>query len=521
MTAESKTVNKPRQSSRRGSVKVIAIVAAAILVCVGAGTALFVKYKQDMELKNKMEAVVNTDRFYKGISVQGVDVSGMTMEQALKAVKEQESSAVGTYHIVITNGEKQWELTQTDMSFSFDTQDVLKKAYAVGRSGNLETRYKLVTGLKAKPQKFTLTPKLQEDVVKALVMKVATEAEKPAAEPTVFSFSVSSGFKFQNGTDGVTVDKDRLWTDVKAVAEGNHVGTVAMQTTAVPCKTSLSSLKQHMKKLGTFSTTSTNNANGTFNMERALLMANGTKINPGAVFSFFGTVGPCDRASGFRIAGAIENGKHIDSYGGGICQSSTTIYGAAIRSGMQVVERYNHSIPSSYCSIGQDATVSYPYTDMKVKNTTDYPMFLVTTTSGKKLTATFYGYQPDDYDSIDIVSQVDKTYPAPTEKKYTEDPSLAANVVELEQRAKTGYLASARRVYRKTGTTVKTEFLNSSTYPAMPAYYSYGPGTSPEKISGKAPSSSATPSAPSPTPPATPPATPPTTPPATPQTPAA
>jgi vancomycin resistance protein YoaR len=491
MTAEPKTENKPgRHAKRRGSVKIIAAVIAAIVVCVGAATAIFVKNKQDTEHKNEMEATLNTDKFYGGISVQGVDVSGMTMDEAEKAVKEQEGSAAGTYHIVITCGDKQWELTQTDMSFSYDTQDVLKKAYAVGRSGDLETRYKTVTDLKIKPESFTLTAKLDEDDLKAKVMKIAAEVEKPAAEPTVSAFSVSSGFTFKDGTDGVSVDKDSLWNDVKAVADGSHAGTVAMKTTAVPCKTSLSSLKQHMKKLGTFSTVSVNNENGTYNMKKALLLANGTKIEAGATFSFFNTVGPCDRANGFRIAGAISNGRHVDSYGGGICQASTTIYGAALRSGMEVVERYNHSIPSAYCEIGQDATVSYPYTDMKVKNTTNYPMFLVTSTSGRKLTATFYGYQPDDYDSIDIVSQVDKTYPAPTEAKYIEDSSLAANVIRLEQSAKRGYVASARRIYMKNGKTVKTEFLNSSTYPAMPAYYSYGPGTSPEKLSGKTGTSS-------------------------------
>lgn len=490
--------NKSLQNSKRRNVKIIAVVIAAIVVCVGALAALFVKSKQDLEHKKEMEAAVNINKFYSGITVQGVNVSGMTMEEALKALKEQEASTIGTYRIVITCGDKQWELTQTDMSFSFDTQDVLKKAYAVGRSGDLETRYKIVTELKTKPQNFSITATLDEDALKAKVMKIAAEVEKPATEPTVTGFSVSSGFQFQDGKAGVSVDKDSLWNDVKAVVEGNHVGTVTMKTSSVPYKTSLSSLKKHMKKLGTYSTVSVNNANGTYNMKKALLLANGTKINAGATFSFFKTVGPCDRANGFLIAGAIENGRHIDSYGGGICQASTTIYGAALRSGMKIVERHNHSIPSAYCEIGQDATVSYPYTDLKLMNTTNYPMFLVTSASGRKLTATFYGYQPDDYDSIEIVSRIDKTYPAPTEAKYIEDSSLAANVVKLEQKARTGYLASARRLYLKNGKTVKTEYLNSSTYPAMPAYYVYGPGTSRDKLTGKATTPSGDPSSQSP-----------------------
>lgn len=489
MTVDLREKFLPRLRKKSGSVKVIIIVVAAVAVCAGAGVAGYQKYQQDLRHQREVAAVLDTDRFYSGITVQGVSVGGMTMQQAETAVKAEEPAAAGKYGISVTYNGGNWNFTQADMTFTYDTADVLKKAYAVDRSGDRETRYKQVLALKTKPQKFSITAKLQEDAFRQKVMKIADEIKRDPAEPSVASFSASGGFTFRNGTDGVSVDADKLWADVKAIAEGAHTGTVAVKTSAVPCKTSLADMKSHMKKLGTFSTTSTNNENGTYNMEKALLTANGTVVPAGGTFSFFRRVGSCDQASGYKIAGAIQDGKHIDSYGGGICQSSTTIYGAAIRSGMEVVERYNHSIPSSYCEIGQDATVSYPYADMKVKNTTDYPMYLVTQTSGRKLTATFYGYQPDSYDSISITSQTDKTYPAPSVATYTEDASLAAGVIQMTQRARTGYQASARRIYTKGGKTVKTELLNTSYYPASSAHYSYGKGTDPAKIPGGSSSS--------------------------------
>lgn len=473
-----------QERTKNGSVKVIAIVAAAVVVCAGAGVEVFLHYRQYLEHQSEVAAAIDTDRFYSGIVVQGVNVGGMTMAQAETAVKARESDAVGNYNIKVTYNGGAWTFTQADMTFTCDTADVLKKAYSVARSGDREARYRQVQELKTKKREFSVTAKLQEDPFRDKVMKIAADIARDPSEPSVASFTVSGGFSFKDGTEGVSVDTDKLWADVKAVAQGSRSGTVEVKTSPVPCKVSLADLKAHMKKLGTFSTVSTNNENGTYNMEKALLSANGAVVPAGGTFSFFQQVGPCDQAHGYRVAGAIENGKHIDSYGGGICQSSTTIYGAALRSGMEVVERYNHSIPSSYCDIGQDATVSYPDTNMRIKNTTDYPMYLVTQTSGRKLTATFYGYQPDSYDTITIVSQVDKTYPAPSEATYTEDASLGAGVIELVQKARTGYQASARRIYSKDGKTVKSEALNSSYYPASCAYYSYGKGTDPAQIPG-------------------------------------
>ena len=63
-------------------------------------------------------------------------------------------------------------------------------------------------------------------------------------------------------------------------------------------------------------------------------------------------------------ATAISGGEFIQEYGGGICQVSSTIYGAALRSNMTIVTRYNHTYPSSYVPIGLDATVSYGSLDL-------------------------------------------------------------------------------------------------------------------------------------------------------------
>ncbi len=490
------TQEKGLEKKKKGHKKAIAILAVAVAVCAVALAAVYIRAMKEKKRAEMIHAILNTDRFYDGTVVQGVKIGGMTMEEAKTAVQAKETSAETAYDIKISFGQQNWELTQKDITFSFDTDSVLKKAYAYARTGSDETRYQMVQKLKTSPKEYSLTAAPDISSLKPKVESIASKVVRKPVEPSVASFDQKTkAFSFRDGTEGYTADADQLWSDVQAAAESSsHTGSVEIKTKSVPFTGSVANLKVHMTELGMFQTVSTNNYNGTYNMKKALLAANGTCVAAGGTFSFFGTVGPCDAKSGYLQAGALLNGRHVEEYGGGVCQASTTIYGAAIRSDFKVTERYNHALPSTYCAIGQDATVSYPNLDMKVTNPTKYPAYLVTYTKGNTLTAVFYGYKASDYDSIQIVSQMDQTVAAPEKPTYTEDSSLAKGVVELVQHARTGYRASARRVFYKGGKAVQTEFLNKSYYPAMAAIYSYGKGTDLSALQG-GPSSGAAPAA--------------------------
>lgn len=183
--------------------------------------------------------------------------------------------------------------------------------------------------------------------------------------------------------------------------------------------------------LGSFTTYSTNTWNGTYNMQRALNSFNGVVLQPGESVSFFGVAGPCGAAEGYLPAGVVGG----VGYGGGICQASTTIYGAAIRAGFGIVDRQNHSVPSTYVPIGLDAMVNWGTSDLVVRNDTDYPAKFVIHTYDNVLTCEIWGIQPDWYDYIEPISW------------YTSSSS-----------------ANAQRIYYKDGVAVYTEWLPSSYY---------------------------------------------------------
>lgn len=114
------------------------------------------------------------------------------------------------------------------------------------------------------------------------------------------------------------------------------------------------------------------------NIELACSTLNDTIIKAGDTFSLWNTLGCPTKEKGYQKAKAFtSDGKVIKSYGGGICQVSTTIYNAVLEiDGLEVKERHEHSRDVVYIKDGKDAAVSYKSADLKFKNTLDYDIKL-------------------------------------------------------------------------------------------------------------------------------------------------
>ncbi|MFK9093555.1 VanW family protein [Bacillus salipaludis] len=104
------------------------------------------------------------------------------------------------------------------------------------------------------------------------------------------------------------------------------------------------------------------------------------------IFSFNTTVGPSDVEHGYQPAKEIVNKQLVDGIGGGICQTSSTLFNAVDQIGVNYVEKHHHSLSVGYVPAGRDATVSYGGPDFRFQNTIGVP-FIIKTIYGKgKLT---------------------------------------------------------------------------------------------------------------------------------------
>ena len=122
-----------------------------------------------------------------------------------------------------------------------------------------------------------------------------------------------------------------------------------------------------------------------FNASLALRKINGTVIRPGATFSFLKTVGPWTADMGYQKAPVSYDGELVKSWGGGVCQTSTTLYNAALLAGLEIVERHRHHWPARYAPVGRDAAVSYDDIDLKFRNNSTAPVRIVGEIKGESM----------------------------------------------------------------------------------------------------------------------------------------
>lgn len=127
--------------------------------------------------------------------------------------------------------------------------------------------------------------------------------------------------------------------------------------------------------IGSYSTKILDRSKGRINnIKIAVRRINGYKLNPGETFSFNRVVGKRSRDAGFRKAKVIVNGETVLGTGGGICQVSSTLYNAAVKCDMKIVERHKHPRDVYYVPSGKDATVVYNELDFRFRNTKRYPV---------------------------------------------------------------------------------------------------------------------------------------------------
>lgn len=118
------------------------------------------------------------------------------------------------------------------------------------------------------------------------------------------------------------------------------------------------------------------------NLAIAAVKLNGLMIYPGEVFSFWRTVGDCNRANGYQEGRVMVNGRMVRGFGGGLCELASHLHNLVLRSPLQVVELHHHSdalFPDLRARVPYErgGSVLYSYLDYRFRNDTDQPVQLI------------------------------------------------------------------------------------------------------------------------------------------------
>jgi vancomycin resistance protein YoaR len=190
------------------------------------------------------------------------------------------------------------------------------------------------------------------------------------------------------------------------------------------------------------------------NLKLAASKLDGYILLPGQEFAFNDVVGARTEQEGYKIAHVITAGEMVDGLAGGTCQISTTLHGASFFAGLEIVKSTPHSRPSTYVTMGLDATVVYPTTDLKLRNPYDFPVVIHYKVARGEAHVEILG-QERPYDKISFVREVQDEIGFDTVTR--EDEKIPVGEMVVEQEGFPGYVVRRYRKFYKDGEVVKTD----------------------------------------------------------------
>lgn len=226
---------------------------------------------------------------------------------------------------------------------------------------------------------------------KEVIDNLVTNIDKKAENAMLTTVKNSGKAIVKSAKNGVQIDKNNLIFDIFYNLV-NFNNKIKVKTIEVKPIISTEFIENCSSLRGKFYTTySSSTADRKHNIELALSKFDGLVIMPNEVLSFNATTGVRNEANGYKGAKIIVAGKFEDGIGGGVCQASTTIYNACILAGLDIEEVNQHSLKVGYVAPSYDAMVNYGSSDLKIRNSTNYPIMLATKCDGNTCEVFVYG----------------------------------------------------------------------------------------------------------------------------------
>jgi len=379
-----------------------------------------------------------TSIVYPGVKIGDVDISGKTLVEAKILVTENYQTTILKKNISIKTPLKTYSLNYAKIKAGYNVDEVIKEAFDYGKNLKLTQRYKLIKN----PVSKTLNLKFTFDSIPlhALISNMKKEIDRAPINGTIYKNG--SNFVITSDIQGCELMTDKLEKEILSKISGDIKSPdilVNAEIKPILATITKENLQTVNTGLSSFSSNFSSSASGrSTNITLATKSINGTLIMPGESFSFNGTVGKRTAAKGYKSAPVDIGTKVSSDYGGGICQVSTSLYNAVIRSNLESTERHHHTIPSSYVPLGMDATVDWGNLDYKFTNTLKFPIYIESIVQNKILTFNIYSNSSLNNKSYNLVNDIyASVQPGPA--TYIKDPTLFVGETIQEQFPLVGY----------------------------------------------------------------------------------
>jgi len=374
-----------------------------------------------------------TGTFRSGVAINGMDVSGKTVDEVRPQLEANENTFLERIAITLSSAELSATITGADMSATTNLNEVIEQALTGGAN-----------------QSYSTVVAIDEAALATRIDAINQTSSKPPVDASVtmdFSSSGKPTPQYIEGTPGFGLDVASTIELVnQAIAAGQYQTTLTPTLTNIAPSRTVADIQASFALIAKFSTTYDFKGtaedteeqrelipNRAFNVEKSAAAINGNVVKPGETWSFNDVVGDRTEENGWKEANGIFGGDTLNrQFGGGVCQTSTTLYNAVLQiyPYIEIVQREFHTFPSTYVDKGLDATVDTNHIDFQFKNVSEHDLYIYAYSSENKmsksrkrdLTVVIYGQAlPEGHEYKTRVVVVSEEAPGPdviTESKH-------------------------------------------------------------------------------------------------------
>lgn len=325
----------------------------------------------------------------RNIYIEGIDVAGKRPND----VKEMLNEKYKVDNIKFEYNGKEYEIAPDTVGLKYNIDQIVDEAYGYTRDGSYYKDLYNYFSLKNKSLKKNIEVVYDEAKMKAEIEKIAKKLDK---EPKDATIKIDGSIKTTKSTDGIKLNISKTLSNLTESIDNKKKETIPLVMEKNEAKVKTSDVESVNTKLAEYTTSfEKSNKQRSHNVEKSAKVTSDILLMPGQVFSYNSYTGKTNSKNGYQEAPVIINGKLEQSAGGGVCQTSSTIFNTALLSGMDIVSVTNHSSSLTYVPLGRDATVNDEGLDFKFKNTFDHPVYIKNTVQNKQLTCTIYGNSGD------------------------------------------------------------------------------------------------------------------------------
>lgn len=410
---------------------------------------------------------------YDNIYIGNVNVSGMTKKEAKEAVKNQlEEDKQLTVSVQAAGGSAEGTLEEFGLKYK-GVDKAVDEAANYGKKGSLWNRYWKIQKTSRKviiEEELALDKEAGESILSMRADALTNRAKNATITKE------GDGFRIEKEQDGETIDIADALAQIEKYLNDNwdHKGfSVTADVIKEKPSVAASDLESISDELGAFSTDA-GSGERIQNLKTGVSKLSDVVLMPGEILSVEELTKPYTEENGYVLGGSYEGGRVVETYGGGLCQVSTTLYNAVIYAELEIVERYPHSMLVDYVTPSRDAAVAEGYIDFKFKNNYETPIYIAGgIDESNELYFKIYGKDTREAGrTVEFESEVISTEdPGVT---YEENSEAPIGSIQVASSPHVGTDAILWKVVYQNGEEVSREMFNSSSYQKTDTIYEVG-----------------------------------------------